>query len=384
MSDENLMYNPLPDWEALRKLFPVADNYVYFNHAAIAPVSVKVRNSIAECVERFTTHGIVCNRDYLEEAEETRKLAAKLINSDSREITFIKNTTQGIQIAANGIRWNKGDNVVIPGNEFPANVFPWLNLRERGVEVRFIPVSEGRFNIKDIAKEINNRTKAISVSAVSYTNGFRCDLSAIGEFCRANGIFFIVDAIQALGAIALDVKKSRIDLLSADAHKWMLGPQGIGIAYISNSFLEKLEVSNLGYKSMSDESDYLNYNIRLKPDASRFEEGTLNIFGIAGLKAAIELLLSVGITTIENRILEITGSLMRNLLAKGFILNSPMNEGERSGIVSLRHESIQADVIYDKLFKAGIVCAKRGGAIRISPHFYNNQNDIDHFLNALQ
>ena len=171
---------------------------------------------------------------------------------------------------------------------------------------------------------MDERTRAISVSAVSFTNGFRCDLDEIGQLCKDRGVFFIVDAIQALGALEVNVKKSKIDLLSADAHKWLLGPQGIGFAYISKSMLDHLRVSNLGYKSMLNENEYLDRSIRLKPDASRFEEGTLNITGIIGLKASLELLLSIGISKIEKRLFEIADLLSDKLLSKDFVIKSPM------------------------------------------------------------
>ena len=214
------------DWNLLRKQFPVAENYIYFNHAAIAPVPLSVRDQIQECLKKYCEQGIVCNREFLQDVDQTRRLAARLINATPSEITFVKNTTQGIQIAANGISWEPGDNVLIPENEFPANVFPWLNLGGRGVETRFIPVNDGRFTVREIERFMDKRTKAVSVSAVSFTNGFRCDLDAIGRLCKDRGVFFIVDAIQALGALKIDVKKSMIDLLSADAHKWLLGTPG--------------------------------------------------------------------------------------------------------------------------------------------------------------
>lgn len=372
-----------PDWNSIRDQFPVTRDYIYLNHAAISPIPLYVREQITECIDWYCYHGIVCNSKFLELADNTRTLAAQLINARASEIAFIKNTTQGIQIAANGIRWQPGDNVLIPENEFPANVFPWLNLVKTGVEVRFIPINDGRFTAEDIVRFIDKRTKAVSVSAVSFTNGFRCDLDAIGRLCKDTGVFFIVDAIQALGALKIDVKKSRIDLLSADAHKWLLGPQGIGISYISDTMLDNIEVSNLGYKGMVDEQDYLDHTIRLKPDASRFEEGTLNITGIIGLKASLELLLSIGILKIEKRLFEITDLLSGKLLSRDFVIKSPPGMHERSGIISFYHKKISTGMIYENLFKANVVCATRDGAIRISPHFYNNNDDVDNFLNAL-
>jgi cysteine desulfurase / selenocysteine lyase len=375
--------NVCPDWDAVRYLFPVTEKYIYLNNAAIAPIALNVKQQIVKCLENYTCSGIVCNKEYLDLVGETRKLSARLINSKPSEITFVKNTTQGILIAANGIRWRKGDNVLIPENEFPANVFPWLNLSKRGVETRFIPVKDGKFGTEDFMPYIDKRTRALSVSAVSYANGFRCNLEDIGSLCRENEIFFVVDAIQALGAIDLDVKKVGIDLLAADAHKWLLGPQGLGISYISEFFLEELDVENLGYKSMINEDEYRNHIIRLKSDASRFEEGTLNIMGIVGLKASLEMLLAIGIPAIEDRLLELNDVLINNLKERNYTITSPSERDERSGILSFFHDKIPTAAIHNDLIKATVVCAQRDGAIRVSPHYYNNHQDLRGFLNAL-
>jgi len=372
-----------PDWDVLRSLFPVAQNYIYFNHAAVSPTSLIVKKQISDCLEKYCFNGIICNKEFLDLADQTRILAAQLINAKPSEIAFVKNTTQGIQLAANGIRWQKGDNVLIPENEFPANVFPWLNLSRQGVRTRIIPLTGGRFTVKDLEQYIDKKTKAVSLSAVSFTNGFRSDLKEIGQLCKDRGIFFIVDAIQALGALEVDVSQCNVDLLSADAHKWLLGPQGIGISYISDAMLEHLDVSNLGYKSMIDDSDYLNYKIRLKSDASRFEEGTLNIIGIVGLRASLEMLLSIGIKSIEKRISELINILIQNLTERGYLIKSPLRDNERSGILSFYHNKIATDKIYQNLFKARVVCAKRDNAVRLSPHFYNNLKDINIVLDAL-
>ena len=374
----------IPDWDSLRKEFPVADKYIYLNNAAIAPISIIVKETIDDCNRRYCDNGIVSNGELLEDVEETRKLAARLLNACPAEISFVKNTTQGIQIAANGIRWKNGDNILVPENEFPANVFPWLNLKPRGVETKFFKVNGGRYLVEDIEQNINNRTRALSVSAVAFTNGFRCDLEAVGNLCREKGIYFIVDAIQALGVLDIDTQICNIDLMAADAHKWLLGPQGAGIAYISESFLERIDVPNLGYKSMTDESDYLNYKVRLKPDASRFEEGTLNIMGITGLKASLDMLLSIGISNIETRVLELNSCASNLLNEMGYIIKSPDRINERSGILSFFHGKISTEEIYQRLFNSNVVCAKRDAAIRISPHFYNNTDDIYGFINALR
>jgi selenocysteine lyase/cysteine desulfurase len=373
----------IPDWDSFRSQFPVVRDYIYFNHAAIAPISRFLKERVSACMEKYCTQGIVCNSEFLEIVEETRRQAAKVINSHASDIAFVKNTTQGLLLAANGIDWKQGDNVVIPDKEFPANVFPWLALTSKGVEVRSVPLKNGRFTVDDIARCVDGRTRVISVSAVSFLDGFRCNLGEIGRFCEEKHILFVVDAIQALGAVDLDVKACRIDVLSADGHKWLLGPQGVGIAYVSEKALDTLAVSNMGWMSMTEESDHLRYDIRLRPDAGRFEEGTLNIFGIVGLKAAIDMLLNIGLPIIHNRILELLDLLVIGLEEKGYQIRSSMKRNERSGIISFSHKELATADIYEGLFRANVVCALRDNAVRISPHFYNNSTDIEKFLDAL-
>ena len=372
------------DWNSYREQFPVTRDFIYFNHAAIAPISVAVKEEIARCMQKYCEYGIVCNREFLDIVEQARVLAASVVHAEPSEVAFVKNTTQGLLLAAQGIDWERGDNIVIPDKEFPANVFPWLALARKGVEVRFVPLRNGRFAVEDIANLVNQKTKAVSVSAVSFVNGFRCNLQEIGQFCAEKGIYFIVDAIQALGAVEVDVMKCHVDLLSADSHKWLLGPQGIGIAYLSPRAISEFHVTNMGWKSMVDEADHLRYDIRLKPGAARFEEGTLNIFGIVGLKSTLQMLSNIGLDAVQDRILELTALLATRLEDRGYEVKSSMKLSERSGILSFSHEEYSAKEIYHTLFDANVVCALRDGAVRISPHFYNNTEDIGNFMEALR
>jgi cysteine desulfurase/selenocysteine lyase len=382
--DSNTDRSLVPDWAFYRNQFPVIQDFIYLNHAAIAPISLAVKEEVSRCMQKYCEYGIVCNRDYLDAVEQTRELAGRIIHAKPSEIAFVKNTTQGLLIAAHGIEWEKGDNVVIPEKEFPANVFPWFGLARKGVEVKFVPLEEGRFTVKGIQKFVNQRTRAVSVSAVSFINGFRCNLKEIGEFCEEKRICFIVDAIQALGAVEVDVKECHVDLLSADSHKWLLGPQGVGIAYLSRKALDTFRVSNMGWKSMVDEADHLRYDIRLKPGAARFEEGTLNIFGIIGLRRALQMLLDIGLSDVHDRIRELTDLLVTGLEERGYIIRSSMRTEERSGILSFVHDKYSSEEVYQALFDANVVCALRDGAVRISPHFYNNAEDIDEFMKALR
>ncbi|CAI8045048.1 Probable cysteine desulfurase [Geodia barretti] len=252
-------------------------------------------------IEDATVNGAVNAEQWAETAEVCRAAAAQLINANTTEIAFMKNTTQGILIAANGIDWRKGDNVVTTAVEFPANIYPWWSLKERyGVQTRMVPERDGYIHIEDIASAIDTRTRALTISHVEFASGFRNDIQALGDLCREHDIWFIIDAIQSLGAIEVDVKSCNVDILAADGHKWLLAPEGAAIFYCADEKRERLINTNIGWSSVVNPRDFLDYDLTQKPDATRFEEGSYNSVGLYGLKAAIDLLLDIGALLILN------------------------------------------------------------------------------------
>ncbi len=369
------------DW---RSEFPVTETYVYMNHAGVAPLSRRVQDVMAGFLEDATVNGAVNAKLWEEEAEACRSVAAQLINADVTEVAFMKNTTQGILIAANGIDWRAGDNVVTTEVEFPANVYPWWSLKERyGVQTRMVPEQAGRICIEDVATAIDERTRAVTISHVEFASGFRNDIQALGEICRERDIWFIVDAIQSLGAIEVDVQSCNVDILAADGHKWMLAPEGAAIFYCADEKREQLVNTNVGWASVVNPRDFLNYDLTQKPDATRFEEGSYNSVGLYGLKAAIELLLDIGISTIEAHILELTGHLIEGLEAKGYRVITPPTNSERAGIVIFESDRITPTEIYEMLLADNIITAERGSGVRVSPHFYNTTSEIERLLEVL-
>ena len=354
------------------------------NHAGVAPLSNRVRNAMIGFVEDATVNGAVNVESWVETIERCRSVAAQLINADATEIAFMKNTTQGILIAANGIDWRAGDNVVTTAVEFPANVYPWWSLKKRyGVETRMVPEREGRIYFEDIVSAIDERTRVVTISHVEFASGFRNDIKAIGEMCRERDIWFVVDAIQSLGAIEVDVKSSHVDILAADGHKWLLAPEGAAIFYCADDKRERLINTNVGWASVVNPRDFLNYDLTQKPDATRFEEGSYNSIGLYGLKAAIELLLEGGISNIENYILELTAGLIKGLESKGYRVITPKSDSERAGIVVFESDQHTPTELYEMLHDQNIVTAERGSGIRVSPHFYNTESEIVDLLEAL-
>lgn len=354
------------------------------NHAGVAPLSRRAAEAMTTFVDDATLNGAVNVDDWVETAEQCRTLAAQLMNADASEIAFMKNTTQGILIAANGIDWNQGDNVITTAVEFPANVYPWWSLKERyGVETRMVQEKEGRIHIEDVISAIDENTRAVTISHVEFASGFRNDIKAIGEICHERDIWFVVDAIQSLGAIEVDVKSSCVDILAADGHKWLLAPEGAAVFYCANDKLDRLINTNIGWASVINPREFLDYDLTQKPDATRFEEGSYNSVGLYGLKAAIELLLEVGISNTKTHILQITEDLIKGLEAKGYRVITPTLNSERAGIVVFESDHHTPEELFEMLNSRNIITAERGSGLRVSPHFYNTESEIKHLLDVL-
>ena len=371
------------DITALREAFPVTREWIYLNHASVAPISIHVQRAMQTQLRDVAHNGMVNSDRWEQTYARTRRIAAKLIGARPSEIAFVKNTTEGIHHLANGLRWKKNDNVIIPDRGFPANVYPWLNLSSRGVETRMVPEEDGRIDPEQIFAQTDKHTRVISISSVEFASGFRHDLTKIGDFCKENNILFFVDAIQSLGALNLNIEQCNIDVLSADAHKWMLGPEGAGIFYCARKIMRHLKVTNLGWASVINPGDYLNYDITPLPNARRFESGTLNTVGIYGVKASLDLIARLDISNIEARILMLADQLATGLKEKGYHIISSRKPNEKSGIVTFQHSDLAAEAIFEQLKDHKIIGAIRGGSVRLSPHVYNTEDEIDHVPNVL-
>ena len=371
------------DIALLRSLLPITKNLVFLDHAGVAPISTRTSDAIAAAARAQAEFGGTASARLYAKIDQTRGLAATLLNSRLQEIAFVKNTSEGISFVAEGLPWEEGDNVIIPAGEYPANVYPWMNLARRGVEVRFARREGFSIPAENIFACVDSRTRAISVSFVQYSTGFRMDLKKIGKFARKHNIFFNVDAIQGLGSLPFSVEELGIDACAADAHKWLLGPEGIGIFYIRGGALERIRPVEVGWKSVEHPLEFEKLDFTLRRDASRFECGTPNVFGIHGLSASIELLLEVGIGSISARLKVLTDLLVRGLEERRFEIVSSRRENEWSGIVSFRKEGLDPQALRNKLFQEGIVLSVREGFLRASPHFYNTEEEIERFLKSL-
>ena len=369
------------DVEAIRTAeFPVTARTLYLNHAGVSPIPASSASAGVRLLQRFRDEGALQLRKWEEESEGVRSSFARLIGSSSDEVAFIKNTSEGISFVAAGFPWKEGDNLVTANVEFPANIYPWLRLEAHNIEVRMVQAKEGRVRKEDLISACDGKTRLVALSSVEFANGFRNDLPGIGEYCQKQGIFFFVDAIQSLGVIPMDVKAYGIDALAADGHKWMLSPEGIGGFYISRDVMEMIEPVVLGWHSVRNRFDFEHYDFRLSPDARRFEPGSFNSVGLAAFGASLDLLLSIGVERIWERVRRLTEEAIESALRAGYEVVSPRNPEERSGIVTFRVPGSDPKSLWKSLLSRNAVCSPRDGGIRISPHFYNTSEEITRFF----
>lgn len=365
---------------------PVTERWAYFDHAAVAPLTLRALHALREWGDDMTAGGLVNERRWLTRIDEVRQLAARLIGAEPLDVAFIKNTSEGIGIVAEGFPWQAGDNVVIAQEEYPANHYPWMNLRERGVELRAVPSRpDGRLWIDDIAAAFDARTRLLSLSWVEYASGFRNDLASLGQLCRNKGVAFFVDAIQGLGVLPLDVQATPIDFLAADGHKWLLGPEGAGVLWIRREWIERLRAVDIGWNSVVGARDFSTIDFRLKPHAGRYESGSLNVAGITALGGSLEFLLEIGAEHVAARVLELTDYLCRRVAERPApTVYSSRRPGEASGIVSLAYPDPSEAGARLKLCRGnGLIVNKRAGRLRVSPHCYNSFEEIDRLLGYL-
>ncbi len=364
------------DIDKYRNLFPVVGTgTIYLNHAATGPLSTRVVAAVDEYLRQRSETQIDNYMKFQPILTETRSYAAKLVNATADRIAFFDNTTNAINLLAAGLEWNPGDRIILNDIEFPANVYPFLNLKRLGVEIDFVGNREGRILTEDVEAKITPRTKLLSISHVQFLSGFRADLPALGELCRTRGVIFSVDAIQSAGVVPIDVQRIKIDFLATGAQKLLLCPQGIAFAYVSNETQERLRQAYLGWTSIKNFfGEFTRYRLDLDDDARRYENGTLNNMGITALHESLATLLEVGIGSIEEHVLDLNDRLIAELGPLGMKAYVDGDRASRAGIVSIKVSN--ADAYIARLAESKIQVAVRQGLIRVSPHFYNTGEEI--------
>lgn len=361
--------------------FPLIDDLIYLNHAAVAPWPKRTSAAVIQFAEQNCRYGSHYYLDWLKKETEIRSQLQALINAPSADdIALVKNTSEALSFVAYGLPWQAGDNIVSSNEEFPSNRLPWQSLAERGVEFRQADLSGAGTPEDALFALVDSHTRLLTISSIQFASGLRMDLQRIGEFCRQRGILFCIDAIQSLGAVQFDVQAYHADFVMADGHKWMFGPEGLGMFYTTPAARDQLKLTQYGWHMMKDTHNYENRPWEIHPGARRFECGSPNMLGIHALSASLSLLLETGMDTVEKLVLE-RSDYLKNAIAKHeqlVLLSEP--SPLKSGIVTFKHKSLSNDALYRHLQQHRVVCAPRGGGIRFSPHFYNSFEEIDRAL----
>jgi cysteine desulfurase/selenocysteine lyase len=369
---------------ALRAELPVTERYAYLNHASIGPLPQRAVERISSLATTVAASGDRFWPERNDRAEEVRRQAARLLGArDPHEVAFVENTSSGLSLIAEALDWRPGDSVVGVACEFPSNAYPWMNLAARGVVYRAVPERNGRIDTDELLDLIDENTRVLAISWVEYANGFRFDLARVGAFCRACGVLFVVDVIQGLGGLALDVERQNVDVACGSAHKWLLGPEGIGLLYVSDRVVERLRPQRAGWRSMRDQGRWTELDIDWGPGAQRYESGTLNFLGIHALGASLEIFLDLGPAAVEKRVLALADLAARGLAERGFTVVSSRRPGETSGIVAAVHPRLPAETLVERLLAQDIVVSARAGRLRLSPHVYNTAEEIERLLDEV-
>jgi len=362
--------------ESVRRLFPVTKRLVYCNNAGTGPLPATAVKAMNSFCRQAAEEGCVPYTEAETVTEAVRGLAAKLMKVKPEEIAFVKNTSSGIIIASGSIPWESDDNMIMMKDAFPANTYPYYLLLPE-VEKRFVTATELAQGPECVFRLADNRTRLVAIDWVHFLSGARFDIKEIGRFCQKEGIFFIVDAIQGLGVVDENFSGIGADFVVAGGGKWLLAPQGIGLLYVNLKKVGRLKPFNLGWLSAhwQDFNDCLTPR-PLKKDASRYEEGTKNYIGIYGLRASLKLLIDFGMAEVTVRVFNLTRMLRERLLELGCEIMTPAEDEKRAGIITCRKKGKDMQVVFHRLEEKGFICALRENWLRISPHFYNTEDEI--------
>ena len=377
--------------KAIADEFPYTD-IIHLNHAGVGRWPMRTVRAIHDFSKENARYGAIRSADWSKHATTLRTMLANLINAKSKdEIALLKNTSEALSLIAYGIDWQAGDNIVVAKQEFPSNRIVWEALKNsHAIEVRIVDLFASTSPEQALIDSSDEHTRLISTSSIQYATGYRMDLSYLGQHCRTADILFCVDAIQSLGAAAIDVQNSFIDFLAADAHKWLLAPEGIALLYCKNSHIPKLQLNQYGWNMVDDcnnydalynESDILKW--QPKANASRFECGSLNHIGIYALHASLALLMEISLVEIHRKIALNVDYLSQHLDRNQFEPLTPNDKARRGGIFTFKALKQDTKALFKHLMENKVFCAYRGGGIRLSPHFYNKVEDLDKALELL-
>ena len=377
----------LADEKLRNRLFPVTRERIFLAHAGVAPLPGPTVDALKEGADRASQAQE--SAEFMAEIEAIRRVGARLINANSDEVALLGPTSLGLNLVANGLAWQKDDEVVFYPDDYPANVYPWQALAEKGVRVIPLqPERVGEITPELVLKALTPRTRLVALASCHFLSGFRLDYEGIAEELSRRGVLFCLDAIQSLGATTIDVR--HIDFLAADSHKWMLGPLGAGIFYVKRRHFETLRPTLLGAWNIRSPEYVAQPEIAFEDTARRYEPGALNLLALHGMKASLELILGIGVKQIEARLLDLRAFAEDRLLMKGFrVMGHANRRSQKSGITTIAFETqavalAQARKLRDNRVDVSLRQTRSGiSCLRLSPHFYNTEAEIDEVIKIL-
>ena len=396
----------LDRWDQFRQQMPVAERWAYFDHAAVAPLSLPASRALVDWADEMASNGEANWSVLRRRVGKVRESVASLLNCSTDEIAFVPNTTSGLSIVAESFPWQPGDNIVLPANEFPSNALPWRNLINRDVEVRAVHCEALGCDEIRLMNATDEKTRIVAVSWVDFATGWRLDLDQLADQCHQCGILLCVDGIQGAGVIPLDLQQSPVDFFVADGHKWLLGPEGAGILFIRANHLERLRPIGIGWNSLKSAGNFdrspfgfddgvgdesSDFRIveplppqSLKNSAARFEGGSQNVGGILALGASLELLLSCGTPAIWERLCDVMDRQLEVVTQCGGRALSSSDNRRRSGIIACEFPNHSPQDLRDRAMQYGVILSVRRGYVRLSPHVYTNASDFERLTDALK
>lgn len=368
----------------VRALFPhIAENKIYFNHASNGPVHNRIKERLIEYLEERNNKMIVNHDKSLAASKSAKEKLSDLLGTKPGRIAWAENVSNAISGIVQGLKWKSGDRIILNDLEFPSNVYPFLNLKSEGVEIDFVKSKDGKVLTEDYEKLITPKTKLISVSHVQFLSGYRIDVKKLGEICKSKGMLFFVDGIQGAGVVNINVEESDIDLYTGGSHKWFMGLEGTGHFYISQKLQEMVHQKSVGWTSVVDAWNLLDYNLTLRENADRYQNGTLNTIGITAFDESLNLYKELGMENIEKNVLANTEYFINKLKEDGIktVLEN-VSQKDIAGIVTIKPEN--AKRLFINLERKNIFSSLREGMIRFSPHFYNTKDEIDFVVGELK
>ena len=375
-------------WQDFRDQMAITQSWAYFDHAAVAPLPLPTKQAMVHWLDEATSEGDAIWPAWSQRLEALRGTVANAVNAIRDQIAFVPNTTAGLNLLAEGFPWQSGDNVVTLSNEFPSNLYPWMHLADRGVTTKQITVDRGRVDLDAVAAACDDRTRVVTMSWVGYASGWRINVAEAARLAHDHGAIFCLDAIQGLGIYPLDVQATGVDFLAADGHKWLLGPEGAGVCYLSADLLDRLRPVGVGWNSVESRYDFANADLRIRRSAARYEGGSVNMVGFHGLSASVDLLVNYGWgpenAGIAERVIWLADILVEKLVAIGCSLKFERQTENKSAIVTFQVPGVSPSEVRSACFASKVNVSCRGGGVRVAPHAYNNEEDVDRLVQVIR